>query len=252
MFSCDIEDLFKNYFASIICYADAGIGKTTAAATIEGNKIFVCVENGMQSLSKLPKEVLKQIKKVIFVRTAEDAYQLVKDLNDGKYDHLKIEWLIVDSISELCSLLKKELSTKYKNNMQLYPKIEEFICSFIRELVELPLHKFFIAKEFREQVQISDDKSIDKFNLLLDGQKLTAQIPHLVDEVWRLTAKGEKRILITKNDGRTRAKSRNWLPSEIDVSDGIGDLIKQLLASDPVENEQSSQLSDSSSDNKED
>lgn len=209
----------------ILIYGDAGSGKTTMAGTLPGRILVASAEDGLRSLSLFPEEDRARID-VVSVATTDDLREVYAALKKGEVSY---DWLVVDSVSEIAEMMLREAKSKTKDPRQAYTGVEDDVTAVFRSFRDLPLGVLFLAKEHVTKLQISEEVEVDRFGLLMPGQRLTTNVPHLVDEVWRLTVKGKgARVIITDNDGRSRAKSRHGLEREIDVSNGIADVIARL------------------------
>lgn len=209
----------------IILYSDAGIGKTTMAGTLPGRVLILSAEDGLRSLKLFPKSERERIS-VAEVKDTNDLKDAYSKLQSGV---IQYDWVVIDSISEVAEMMLRDLKAKSKDPRQAYGKVDDDIVGMLTDFRNLPCGVLFLAKEHVIKRQIGDTE-IDYHGLLLPGQRLTTNVPHLVDNVWRLIAKGEKRFIITKNDGRSRAKSRDGLDAVIDVSEGLGDVIAVMRA----------------------
>lgn len=216
----------------IIIYSDAGVGKTTMAGTLPGRVLILSAEDGLRSLKLFPASERKRIS-VAEVKDTDDLKDAYSKLQSGA---LKFDWVVVDSISEIAEMMLREYKRKDKDPRQSYGKVDDHIVGMLTDFRDLPCGVLFIAKEHVIKRQIGETE-VDYYNLLLPGQRLTTNVPHLVDNVWRLIAKGEKRYIITKNDGRSRAKSRDGLEAVIDVSDGLGAVVESMRAPLDTEDE---------------
>jgi len=221
-----LDDAIGKEHEKVILYGDAGVGKTTQCASLPGQKIILSAEKGLKSLKNLPAEVRAQCR-AVEVRTIDglkEAYNLIKS---GEW---KCDWLVMDSISEFAEIALAEHKRTKKDARAAYGTTEDDIMAMLWDFQALPVHVLFLCKEQVKPRQISDDTSIDYFNLLMPGQTLTSRVSHLVDELWRLTVRGGKRMLITQADGRSRCKSRGGLSATIDVTDGLSDVVEMLTA----------------------
>lgn len=219
-----LDETLSKTAPKILIYGDAGSGKTTLAATLPGKVLILSAEDGLRSLSLFSAEDRARIS-VADVSTTDDLRDAYRALKSGE---VATDWLVVDSISEIAEMMLREAKAKTKDPRQAYTSVEDDVVAVLRSFRDLTIGVLFLAKEHTTKVQISDAVEVDRFGLLLPGQRLTTNVPHLVDEVWRLVARGDKRVIITSTDGRSRAKSRHGLDREIDVSGGIADVVARL------------------------
>lgn len=227
-----LEDCFEKKQPKIGIYSDAGVGKTILSCTVDGRIGLIDIENGFESLKKLPLEMRKKISRIKINRDSPS-----EAVSFAIAQHEQFDWLVIDSISELAELLLIE----YKNKMpspdprKYYPAVEDDVLELIRELRDLPCGVIFIFKEevIKKEIKSNNTvESIDYYRMFLPGQKLPLKIPHLLSEVWRLTKSlSGRRELLTENDARSKAKSRGDLPARIDVTDtGLQPVIDMLMS----------------------
>jgi phage nucleotide-binding protein len=225
-----LDEAISESHPKVIIYADAGVGKTTLSGTLPGKVLILSAEEGLRSLKLFPKETRKRVS-VAKVETTDDLRDAYDKIQSGA---IETDWLVLDSISEIAEMALREYKRKDKDPRQSYGKTDDDVTDILRSFRDLACGVIFLAKEHVIKRQVGDVE-IDYYGLFLPGQRLTTNVPHLVDEVWRMIAKGDKRFLITRNDGRSRAKSRTDLPSVVDVSNGIGEDVLAALASVPTE-----------------
>lgn len=229
-----LDEAIGNEPQKVVLYSDAGAGKTTAVGTLPGRKLLISAEKGAKSLGRLPKE-MRDLVQVVEVRTIAGLREVYDEVKAGR---VQCDWIALDSISEIAEIALAE----YKKNGVLqgrnmnkdpraaYGAVEDDVMHMLWDFQALPVNVLFLCKEQVKPRQINEETTIDYFNLLMPGQTLTARVCHLVDELWRLTVRGDKRVLIAQADGRSRAKSRAGLPKTVDVSDGFADVIEMLTA----------------------
>jgi phage nucleotide-binding protein len=218
-----LDEAVSDTEPKIIIYSDAGVGKTTLAGTLPGKVLILSVEDGLRSLKLFPASERKRIS-VAKVSTSDDLRDAYDKLESGA---IACDWLVLDSISELAEMILREYKRRDKDPRQSYGKVDDDITDIFRAFRDLSCGVLFIAKEHVIKRQIGETE-VDYHGLLLPGQRLTTNVPHLVDNVWRLVAKGDKRVIITKADGRSRAKSREGLDAVIDVTDGLADVVAKM------------------------
>jgi len=227
-----LDEAISESYPKVILYADAGVGKTTLVGTFPGKILILSAEGGLRSLKLFPASTRKRIS-VAEVSTTDDLRDAYEKIQSGA---VSVDWLVLDSISEIAEMALREYKSKDKDPRQSYGKTDDDVTDMLRRFRDLPCGVIFIAKEHVIKREVGD-MEIDYYGLLLPGQRLTTNVPHLVDEVWRMVAKGDKRMIITRNDGRSRAKSRTDLPPVVDVTDGIGEDVLAALARVPTDEE---------------
>lgn len=228
-----LDEAISDTDPKIIIYSDAGVGKTTMAGTLPGKVLILSVEDGLRSLRLFPASERRRIS-VAKVATSDDLRDAYEKLSAGQ---ITCDWLVLDSISELAEMILREYKRTDKDPRQSYGKVDDDITDIFRAFRDLSCGVLFIAKEHVIKRQVGEFE-VDYHGLLLPGQRLTTNVPHLVDNVWRLVAKGDKRIIITKADGRSRAKSREGLDPVIDVTDGLGEVVAKMREPLDQESEQ--------------
>jgi hypothetical protein len=241
----DVGDEFDKPL--IIIYGDAGSGKTSLITSLEGKVLVGDVEKGLRSLRNYfltnPQE--KGRIKSIQVRNLDDLRALHKAVSPGGELHGQFDWLVLDSVSRISEVILQanERQLKATNSDGFgaaYKLTEDDVVGVINGFRALTaqIGIIFTAKEKIKKIEVSKDVSIDKFDVFFPGNKLEIQVPHIADEIWRLvvvdekneaTGKTEKRRkLITQANPRSRAKSRGGLTDVIDVTDGLGKIMKEI------------------------
>jgi phage nucleotide-binding protein len=218
-----LDEAISDDDPKIILYGDAGTGKTTLAGTLPGKVLILSAEKGLRSLKRFSASDRKRVS-VAEVESSADLRDAYDRLVDGR---IAVDWVVLDSISELAEMILREYKRRDKDPRQSYGKVDDDITDILRSFRDLSCGVLLLAKEHVIKRQIGEQE-IDYHGLLMPGQRLTTNAPHLVDNVWRLVVKGGRRMVITQADGRSRAKSRDGLDPVEDVTDGLGDIVAKM------------------------
>jgi phage nucleotide-binding protein len=221
-----LDDAIGTSKPKIIIYADAGVGKTTLAGTLPGNVLILSAEDGLRSLKLFPAETRKRIR-AIPVSSTNDLRECFERLDSGQ---IVADWVVLDSISEIAEIVLNEYKAKDKDPRQSYGKVDDDVMDILRSFRKLDCGVIFLAKEHCIKRQVSEGVEVDYYGILVPGKVLATKVPHITDEVWRLTVKNGRRVILTRNDARSRAKSRGGLDAVEDVDNGIGEVIAKLEA----------------------
>lgn len=140
------------------------------------------------------------------IRHLSPDYAEINSLQDLKdlYNFLKnekhgFETCIIDSITELNDIIKTEIETKNKRNMQLqdWGILQKEIKDILRKFRDLPMHIIFLAQETTEK----DEEKIVKYLPSLNGKSAT-EIAYYMDTVGYcfIDKLGNRKIATTPNE----------------------------------------------------
>lgn len=155
-------------FLDILVYGQSGVGKTRAISTLPGKVLILSAEEGTLSLSDFDIDMVevKTYKDVIGALNAVE-----KKIKAGGFEY---QWLALDSLSEIAEkCLAKELDECADGRMA-YGHMKTLIVDMVRQLRDMPIHTYMIAK-----VAESGPQKVPGF----PGQKLQWELPHHFDEV---------------------------------------------------------------------
>ena len=110
-----------------------------------------------------------------------NSLQDLKDLyNFLKNEKHEFETVVIDSITEINDIIKTEIETRNKRNMQLqdWGILQKEIKDILRKFRDLPMHIIFLAQETTEK----DEEKIVKYLPSLNGKSAT-EIAYYMDTV---------------------------------------------------------------------
>lgn len=208
----------------LLVYGDAGIGKTSLAATAPNHSevIILSAESGLLSIADTDIAVLK----IEEMQDLLDAYNWLTTDEQG----MSYKWVVLDSLSEIAEVvLAAEKLKAGKDKRAAYVPMQEIIESMIKDFRDLPRNILMTCK--LESYQ-DDNKMVIKRPMLV-GQKLPVNIPYLFDEVFHMhsgiDADGhEYRALQTQPDRKTVAKDRSGKLDMYEYPD-LGHIASKIL-----------------------
>jgi len=201
----------------VLCYGDAGVGKTVLCATAP-NPIIISAESGLLSIAHLDIPVIE-------VKTLEDvqeAYRFITESEDAK----EFETVGLDSITEIAEVMLGKYKKDDKDPRKSYGRLAEDMSHLIRTFRDLQgKHVYFSAK----QTRLEDEHSgISTFRPMMPGKTLTNGLPFFFDEVLALRIGEETseegkvtkyRYLQTQPDLQFTAKDRSGKLDEVERPD---------------------------------
>ena len=159
----------ENSYIKALIYGPSGAGKTTFAATAP-KPIFASSEKGLMSIRHLAPQFVE-------INSLQDLKDLYNFLKNEKHD---FETVVIDSITEINDIIKTEIETRNKRNMQLqdWGILQKEIKDILRKFRDLPMHIIFLAQETTEK----DEEKIVKYLPSLNGKSAT-EIAYYMDTV---------------------------------------------------------------------
>lgn len=204
----DLAQMIEAHGLKFLVYGDSGIGKTRLIATLPGRIFVVSAEAGLRSLKKVPGLIESgrvQGTVINSIAGLREVWSMFRKPGHG-YD-----WVVLDSISEIAEVCLTEEKAKTKDPRAAYGAIQDEVISILRAFRDLEIGVYFTAKEAKEKDEATGRVS---WFLSMPGKKVGPAVPYLFDEVYRLVSNkddNDSRWLLTKNDGRSVAKSRSDL-----------------------------------------
>ena len=208
-----LDDLDLGKTVKLCVYGTAGSGKTTLIGTLPGKILLLSAESGLLPLKRLPKERKKDID-VFTLTTFEQAIEAYDRL---KKEHVKYDWIAIDSISEIADAFLRHALKSEKDPRKAYGNLSQAVGGLFRDLRDLPTSIYMAAKEER----IKDDATGRvTYEPSFPGGQLARDVPHLYDELFRLgvTTDG-KRVLICHPDGQCKVKDRSGVLDQFEEPD---------------------------------
>lgn len=185
----------ENAFIKSLIYGPSGAGKTTFSATAP-KPIFASSEKGLLSIRHLNPQFVE-------INSLQDLKNLYNFLKNEKHD---FETCVIDSITEINDIIKSEIETRNKRNMQLqdWGILQKEIKDILRKFRDLPMHIIFLAQETTEK----DEEKIVKYLPSLNGKSAT-EIAYFMDVVgYCFVDKIGNRKVVTTQHERFLTKDR--------------------------------------------
>ena len=196
----------------ILCYGQAGAGKTTLIASLP-SPITLSAEGGLLSLQGADLPYIE----IASMADLHEAYSWLASSDEAHgYESIAID--SISEIAEVCLIAEKRTA---KDPRQAYGAMIDQMSEVIRAFRDLPRHVYVSAKL---------DKSADELGKVsyapsMPGAKLGQALPYFFDEVLALRVErsesGEPvRGLLTQGDGIWTAKDRSgrldaWEPADL-------------------------------------
>lgn len=190
---------------NVLVYGDAGVGKTTFAASAAelGRVLLIDAESGSQFL---PEEYAKNID-VLKLENVDDLDEILKEENVKDY-----QTIVIDSITEVA----KKMCDKIKGNKESltvgdWGKVITELETFFRKFRDLNRHGVLVAL-----AQEKDDDNIVVKRPSLSGKNLPANVVGFQDVCIYLDSTSVGRVGHTAPSQKYWAKDRtNKLPVEL-------------------------------------
>jgi phage nucleotide-binding protein len=195
----------------ILCYGQAGAGKTTLIASLP-TPITLSAEGGLLALQGADLPFIE----IASMADLHEAYSWLGSDEARQYESIAID--SISEIAEVCLIAEKRTA---KDPRQAYGAMIDQMSEVIRAFRDLPRHVYVSAKL---------DKSADELGKVayapsMPGAKLGQALPYFFDEVLALRVErseaGEPvRGLQTQGDGIWTAKDRSgrldaWEPADL-------------------------------------
>lgn len=200
----------------ILIWGDAGIGKTTLAATAPGRKLHLCFDpDGHVSITgrdDVDVVKLSNMSDSDVTKFKGDALNITKALETGKYGTV-----ILDSLTAIADktlgygIAMTKGATLERPSPGAYGARNNYLIELVRNLIRITgkfnVHLIITAHE--DSPEKGDDGSILQISMLLGG-KITNGIGHRINEIWYMgeDSKNNKRIAIRPVRMRKPMKTR--------------------------------------------
>ena len=204
--------------ATILLYGQAGIGKTTALASLP-KPLILSAEAGLLPL---------QDSDVDFVKVSElaDVRKAYKWLHD-KTNADKYQSVVIDSLSEVCDIAFLDCKKRVGDDVtKLYPELRSTVATLLRAFKGLPIHFVCTARETVKELRKGKQSAPT-----VVGNKLAEDIPHVFDIVLHYTIDADnRRVVYTDTSSGSVAKDRTGkLPPMIEDTDQfLGKIINHV------------------------
>lgn len=191
----------------MVVFGASGSGKTTLIKTLP-NPIVLSAEGGLLSINDadIPFIEIKSMNDLM------DAYEWVSNADEAK----NFQSIALDSISEVAEVVLSTEKRKNKDPRAAYGEMQTLMMDILRSFRDLNgKHVYMTAKMEKAQ----DETGRIMYAPSMPGNKLSQQIPYLVDECYALRNEKDadgnvQRALMTQSDGlwsvKSRAKVDSW------------------------------------------
>lgn len=186
----------QDHFLKCVVYGSSNAGKTTFGSTAP-KPIFASVENGLLSIAKLNPDFVE-------IKTMQDLKDLMFYLKKGGHG---FETLVVDTISAISEVIKRNLAKKRGGTMQQqdWGLIANELTDLFIEFRNLSMHVILLAQE---KIEKDEDKIVRIFPEL-DGSS-AVKLPRYFDVVGYISAqKGKAPIVTMEQDPILASKDRS-------------------------------------------
>jgi len=194
----------NSHHVKIITNGPSGSGKTVMCATTGApNKtLIVSAEGGLLSLRGVELNAVE-------VRTLEQVEAVLEWLETSE-NAKGIEWVCVDSISEIAEVVLSHEKGQTTNALRAYGEMQDKMSKLIRRFRDLPCNIYMSCKE--ERIHLSDGSML--YGPSMPSKKLTENMPYFFDECFALRVitnedGNVERWLQTNNNGTHLAKDRS-------------------------------------------
>lgn len=207
-----------------LVYSEAGIGKTTLAATLP-SPVILSAESGLLSLRKFKIPVIE----IKTVNDLQDAYNWLTTAPDAA----QFQSIALDSLTEIAEQVLNNAKRQVKDPRQAYGELIEKMESVIRLFRDLPgKHVYMSAKMEPTKDELT---GIVTYGPSMPGAKLGPKLPYFFDFVFRLgvnqTQDGQKyRYLQTQPDIKFTAKDRSGALDAIEMPN-LSHIINKVMSS---------------------
>jgi hypothetical protein len=222
----------------MVCYADAGAGKTLLCATAP-KPIILSAEAGLLSLSQRNIERVYgvgvpgisydiPVLQVTTIQQLDEAYNLFANPANRMAENCGT--ICLDSITEIAEQVLANAKVNSKDGRQQYGELADRTIVTLKKFRDLqPYHVYMSAKMAFEK---DEGSGLSRFTVSMPGKQLGPQVPYLVDEIFHLgigkTPQGVKyRYLRTDQDLQYVAKDRSGALDEIEKPD-LSNIIRKI------------------------
>ncbi len=199
----------EHQYLKILTYAQSAGGKTRLCATAP-NPVVVSAEAGLLSLRDYDLPAIQ----VATLADVQEAYKYIAESEEMK----DIEWVCIDSISEIAEVVLATEKRNAKDPRRAYGEMQDRMTSLIRAFRDLPKNVYMSCKQER----VADESGVVGFGPSMPGTKLSQQLPYFFDEVFCLRVNQNEegqtqRFLQTQPDGIYQAKDRSGVLDRYEI-----------------------------------
>ena len=187
-----------------LIYGPSGAGKTVSTTTAPGKALLISAEAGLLSIKDTAADM--QVAEVTSMDDINAVYDaLLRREIEG------VEWIFLDSISEVGEVVLSKEKEKTKDPRQAYGQLIDDMGSLIRAFRDLPGYNVVMLSKMERQKD--DHTGAVLYGPAMPGSKLSQQMPYWFDFVFCLRAEKDQdgniqRWFQTQPDLQYQAKSR--------------------------------------------
>lgn len=193
-----------SHHVKIMASGPSGSGKTVLCATTGAlnRTLIVSAEGGLLSLRGVELNAVE-------VRTIDEVNDVAEWLETSE-NAKGIEWVCIDSISEIAEVVLAYEKGQTTNSMRAYGEMTDQMAKLIRRFRDLPCNVYMSCKE--ERLHLSDGSML--YGPSMPSKKMSENIPYFFDECFALRVRTNEdgnveRWLQTSNNGMYLAKDRS-------------------------------------------
>lgn len=204
----------------IIVYSHAGSGKTSLIPTLP-NPVIISAEGGLLSIQDANLPFIE----ITNMDELKETFMWVSQSAEAK----GFESVAIDSISEIAEVVLAHEKRINKDGRAAYGEMQIQVIDIMRAFRDLRgKHVYFSAKAEKSQ----DETGRILYAPSMPGNKLSQQIPYLVDEVFALRVEKDAdgvthRALLCDSDGLWLAKDRSGKLASWEAPD-LGAIITKM------------------------
>ena len=214
---------------NMLIYGRAGTGKTRSALTAP-KPLLWAIENGLLSLQseQIPVVQLPIQENINDAVTKKGTYPFacIDDFIDWCVKQTQYETIIVDSLSELTTVIFSYYSEVEKNIQRAYGLMADDVIKWIKKLYYAKCNTVLICKE-KTINRGTKENPIEAFAPSFAGQLTATELSHLVDYILRIDKKAfqvngkfeEYNVFCTQNKSNYAARDRSGKLAEYELVD---------------------------------
>lgn len=241
------KDLMPHTGCNMLIYGVAGSGKTRLSLTAP-TPLLWAVENGLLSVQNEPIQTVQlpiqqEINRILAMSDSDrkrvDPFVCVNEFVDWCATQKTHETIIVDSLSELSSLVFSFYGARETNTQRAYGLMAERLLQWAKKLYYAPCNVVFICKETQVNKGTDDNPKYVAVPSIV-GQKTYSEISHLIDVILRIQVKmfpangkmQEFNVFSSKEHVNYHARDRSGKLGEFELVDnGLTYIINKLKGS---------------------
>lgn len=188
----------------MICFAASGSGKTTLIKTLP-TPVILSAESGLLSINDADIPFIE----IATMYDLMEAYQWANESHEAT----QFESIALDSISEVAEVVLANEKRRNKDGRAAYGEMQTTMMEMLRAFRDIRGKNVYMTAKIEKQ---QDENGRILYGPSMPGNKLSQQIPYLVDECYALRVERDadgviQRALMTQPDGLWNVKSRGRL-----------------------------------------